>query len=89
MLSIMVMNDCVPIAVTVAKWSVNNTSRKLNTALSYFGNCYTSHTSRHHYAQLVERRANHDLEVDSEHVAETRVVIQRKHTEWDVIAFYE
>ena len=39
MLSIMVMNDCVPIAVTVAKWSVNNTSRKLNTALSYLGNC--------------------------------------------------
>lgn len=42
MLPIMVMNDSVPIAVTVARWSENSTSKKLNTAVSYLGHCYVS-----------------------------------------------
>ena len=44
--------------------------------------------SRQLNAQLIEGCADHDLEVDAEHVAETGVVVKRKHTERDVIAFY-
>lgn len=42
MLSMMVMNDSVPMAVTVARWSEKSTSKKLNTAVSYLGHCYIS-----------------------------------------------
>ena len=53
-----------------------------------FGQLLHFNISRQLNAQLIEGRADHDLEVDAEHVAETGVVVERKHTEWDVIALY-
>ena len=45
--------------------------------------------SRHLHAQLIEGRANYDLEVHRENVLKTVVVVQREHTKWNVVAFYE
>ena len=53
-----------------------------------FGQLLHFNISRQLNAQLIEGCADHDLEVDAEHVAETGVVVERKHAERDVIAFY-